>query len=424
MKNISINHIPVLVSSQIFPEEYDVPVLKYKMPILDRSSGEDRKLFEQIYRSKDGHLPLEGNLFEDLLNQLDGHPLSIILTATQAANAASWNTVLEHWEQAHQKTRNSRHNSRDAALMMSWNGVRDDDPFCTEIWGLSALCREELNYSDLMELAHDNKEEKGKFNTAIGKLRNASLIDWTENGTALKMLQPVKKAFFLLADKSEKISCVKRWYDYYSSILDKANNLKDMNRNKAHISVVENLSQILYFLEQMLLTVSDELPQLIVHFTLKAYNYFGYSAVSSAHILKKLACFGKKIRDNYLLANTLQSLGDLSSRLGDTDKALDYYSEAKELYEKEKDNLGLANTLQSLGMLYIIKNELHKSIDSLKKAKLLYEAEQEPYGASISCAILSKLVTEPDSKEYEKRAYELLEKLPDIMKEVILSILR
>ena len=212
MHNLSVNHIPVLVSSQIFPEEYDVPVLKYKMPILDRSSGEDRKLFEQVYRSKDGHLPLEGNLFEDLINQLDGHPLSIILTATQAANAASWNTVLERWEQAHQKTRNSRHNSLDAALMMSWNGVRDDEPFCTEIWGLSALCREELNYSDLMELSY-NYDEKEKFNTAIGKLRNASLIDWTENGTALKMLQPVKKAFFLLADESEKISCIKRWYD-------------------------------------------------------------------------------------------------------------------------------------------------------------------------------------------------------------------
>lgn len=44
--------IPVLLSSRVCPEEYDVLIWNHPLPPLDRSAEEDKRLFQEIYQSK------------------------------------------------------------------------------------------------------------------------------------------------------------------------------------------------------------------------------------------------------------------------------------------------------------------------------------------------------------------------------------
>ncbi|HHB11792.1 MAG TPA: tetratricopeptide repeat protein, partial [Chromatiales bacterium] len=79
-------------------------------------------------------------------------------------------------------------------------------------------------------------------------------------------------------------------------------------------------------------------------------------------------------------ANTLKSLGDLESRLGNIEAARAHYDAALPLYEAEQDRLGKANTLQSLG-------DLERRLGNIEAARAHYDAalnfyrkEQEPGG--------------------------------------------
>ncbi|HLL52186.1 MAG TPA: TIR domain-containing protein, partial [Myxococcaceae bacterium] len=66
-------------------------------------------------------------------------------------------------------------------------------------------------------------------------------------------------------------------------------------------------------------------------------------------------------------ANTLKSLGDLESQLGNVEKARGHYDAALPLYEAEQDRLGKANTLKSLG-------DLESRLGNVEKARGNYDA--------------------------------------------------
>ena len=66
-------------------------------------------------------------------------------------------------------------------------------------------------------------------------------------------------------------------------------------------------------------------------------------------------------------ANTLKSLGDLESRLGNIEAARGHYDAALPLYEAEQARLGKANTLQSLG-------DLERRLGNIEAARGHYDA--------------------------------------------------
>jgi tetratricopeptide (TPR) repeat protein len=79
-------------------------------------------------------------------------------------------------------------------------------------------------------------------------------------------------------------------------------------------------------------------------------------------------------------ANTLMSLGDLESRLGNVDAARRHYDAALPLYEAEQDRLGRANTLMSLGDLESRLGHVDAARRHYDAALHLYRLEQEPGG--------------------------------------------
>lgn len=411
--------LPVLLSSQVAPTSYDVPQNVLPLESLNRKDGKDRELFQDIYEEKKGHLPLEGRAFETLLQQLDGHPLSILLTATLAAHAPSWDNVLERWTHAQQKTSNSRHTSLDTALQAAWDAL-SPFPETIHLWGLIALYYGPLEYAQLMELA-ENEQEREQWEASIDQLCDACLVDWDETGAALVMLQPVKEGFFLLAEEYVVISCLVPWYNHYSPVLAQANDFHNPDRQAAHIYVVEHLPQMFHLLERMLAPERQEqLLPAIVPLVLTMYNYFSLSILQGLDILEKLLLvvqhqrgpslkglilarqadllshignhqgaeklyiqaetLHRKEGENLCLANTLLNRADLLSRTGQPQQALDLYAQAESLFRQQQDNLGLANTLRSRADLLSRTGQHSQALDLYTQAEILYRQEQDNLG--------------------------------------------
>ena len=371
--------LPVLLSSQVAPTCYDVPQNVLPLESLNRKDGKDRELFQDIYEEKKGHLPLEGQAFEDLLQQLDGHPLSIILTATLAAHAPSWENVLERWTHAQQKTSNSRHASLDTALQAVWDALSPSSE-TIHLWGLIALYYGPLEYTQLMELAK-NEQERQQWEASIDQLCDACLVDWDDTGAALVMLQPVKEGFFLLAEADEVVSCTLQWCSYYAPILEQTNNFHHSNYQISHTYVVEHLPQLFHLLERMLAPKWQErLYPATAFLTQKIRNYFQFSTLQGLDLLKKLLPFSQQQKNCPLEALISILLADLLSRTGQLQQALDLYSQAESLYRQEQDNLGLANTLFSRANLLSRTGQLPQALDLYAQAESLFCQLQDNLG--------------------------------------------
>ena len=378
--------LPVLLSSQVAPISYDVPQDVLPLESLNRKDGKDRELFQDIYEEKKGHLPLEGRAFETLLQQLDGHPLSILLTATLAAHAPSWDNVLERWTHARQKTSNSRHTSLDTALQAVWDAL-SPSPEAIHLWGLIALYYGPLEYPQLMELA-ENEQERQQWQSSIAELCGACLVDWDDTGAALVMLQPVKEGFFLLAEADEVISCILQWCRYYAPILEQANDRHDLNRQDAHIYVVEHLPQLFHLLERILAPEwQTKLSPTTESLAKKMHNYFQFSVLQGLGVLEKrlgvlekLLSFAQQQKNCPLEALISIFRADLLTHTGQFSQALDLYAQAESLFRQEHNNLGLANTLLSRADLLRRTRQLPQALDLYSQAETLYRQEQNDLG--------------------------------------------
>lgn len=371
--------LPVLLSSQVAPTSYDVSQNVLPLESLNRKDGKDRELFQDIYEEKKGHLPLEGKAFETLLQQLDGHPLSLLLTATLAAHAPSWENVLERWTHAQQKTSNSRHTSLDTALQAVWDALSPSSE-TIHLWGLIALYYGPLEYPQLMELAK-NEQEREQWTDSIAQLCDACLVDWDDTGAALVMLQPVKEGFFLLAEDGWVVLCILQWCNYYAPILNQANDRHNPSRQDAHTYVVEHLPQLFHLLERMLAPEwRRQLSSSIEFLTRKMRNYFQFSALQGLDILKKLLSFAQQQKNRSLEGLIAERQADLLSHTGQLPQTLDFYAQAESLYRQEQDNLGLANTLKSRADLLKRTGQLQQALDLYAQAETLYRQEKSNLG--------------------------------------------
>lgn len=406
--------LPVLLSSQVAPTSYDVPQNVLPLESLNRRDGKDRELFQDIYEEKKGHLPLEGQAFEILLQQLDGHPLSIILTATLAAHAPSWENVLERWTHAQQKTSNSRHTSLDTALQAVWDALSPSSE-TIHLWGLIALYYGPLEYTQLMELA-ENEQERQQWEASIAELCDACLVDWDDSRSALVMLQPVKEGFFLLAEEDEVFFCILQWFNHYAPILEQANDFQNSSRQAAHTYVVEHLPQLFHLLERMLTPEWQQQPSPVIEFiTNKMSNYFQFSVLQGLNILEKLLLFAQHQKNRSLAALISKKKADLLYFIGNHQGAEKLYIQAEILYRQEGDNQGLANTLRSRANLLGRIGLLPEALDLYTQAEALYRQEGDDLGLANTLRsqadLLGRTAHLPQAEELYTQAETLYRKL-------------
>ncbi len=112
-------------------------------------------------------------------------------------------------------------------------------------------------------------------------------------------------------------------------------------------------------------------------------------------------------------ANTLKSLGDLERRLGNIAAARAHYDAALPLYEAEQARLGKANTLQSLGDLERRLGNIAAARAHYDAALPLYEAEQDRLGKANTYASTARAMLAQGDWQGALDAYERALKLAD-----------
>ena len=150
-------------------------------------------------------VPDEREAFHELIYQLEGHPLAIVLTATQAKRQIHIKDMLGCWQQAKQESAvaGEKHESLKIALRVSWNSVKENHE-AVLIWGLLYYSVKDIPAAVFDKLRMGIEEEK--WREGLGTLIEANLVNITSDRSRITMLLPLKRQYKEFVSEEETIS--------------------------------------------------------------------------------------------------------------------------------------------------------------------------------------------------------------------------
>jgi tetratricopeptide (TPR) repeat protein len=105
-------------------------------------------------------------------------------------------------------------------------------------------------------------------------------------------------------------------------------------------------------------------------------------------------------------ANTLWELGDLATLSGDLEEARSRYEEALRIYRSIDENLGEANTLMHLGSLATLLGDLEEARSQYEEALRIYRSIDENLGEANTLMYLGDLALQTDNLEETRSRYD------------------
>ena len=369
------------------------------------------KLFTYIYDEVD---PEELPHLRRLIRQMEGHPLAIVLTATQAReHLMGLRTLLDRWDAVQEVYRgNERHTSLKNALALVWEEI-GDDPAAVIYWALHTTCVQPIPVE-----FHRWLVPTPEMQTGMDRLRIGSLV--RRDAAGISMLLPIKMQLpLLMADwEQSRPRALIRWAVGLTRLMQLADDRGNPARPEAHSLAIDLMPQVCHVLRE-LAELEEQGVDCLCSLLNEARNHYQYE-LSSLSVLLHLSeheiladrpsfrgvayrCAGdlqsllgqveqaleayaraeelyRKERNDLGLANTLRSRGGLQRRLGQVEQALEAYARAEELYRKERDDLGLANTLQSRGALQSRLGQVEQALEACAQAEELFRKERDDLG--------------------------------------------
>ncbi|KAF5067237.1 Tetratricopeptide repeat protein [anaerobic digester metagenome] len=395
MKEIRVD---MLISSREFPGDWEhKPVNLQPLP-----PPYDMKLFNQVCNFK---YP-DRDRIDELLVKLDGHPLAIVLVATQALYEPSISDVLKRWRDAESHSQNSRHDSLAIALKMSWNRIVNMPSAC-DIWGLLSIAKGDISGELLAEALERNElYTEQEWREGRSELIKSNLAFY-RNGL-LAMLIPIKRVCFQYANRNSAGGCERCIMLWSQALLNRVNNayIDNPDHELSHKNMILVLPEVLNVLIVLITADRTEATEgLLFHFCLRMSYYYQFS-LDSKDVLEQLcAYYHNKAGNQTLLANLLLSKGELLSLLGDIEGAKKAYEEAEPLYIDEQDNLGLANILQHKGDLLSRTGDIKGAEKAYGDAESLYIKEQNNLGLADLLRSKGELLGRIGDVEGAKKAY-------------------
>ena len=304
---------------------------------------------------------------------LSCHPLAIVLATSKTQNKRLLSELKDDLQRRipHQlrDDPDNPHRSISAALSLTLSGLERSSVSAQakELWAMLAQFKDEFS-DDLFSIAYGNRPECAEARLI---LRNFGLIG--EDNYA--MLEPIKteaRCFTQEINRASRSALLQT----LSMLFDKGSDHTSPDKQKWHEMSLRYLHPTLLLLAE---SSSDDF-EMVRAVVQSVFNYFQFSAHASLATLRELVQRYCVERDNLGLANVLQAMGDLESRLGDIDAAQKHYADAEQLYRAERDNLGLANVLQSMGDLKSQLGDIDAAITQYSIACGLYERVQAPIG--------------------------------------------
>ena len=362
-------------------------------------------------------VPEEREAFHELIYQLEGHPLAIVLTATQAKRQIHIKDMLGCWEQAKQESAVSgeKHESLKIALRVSWNSVKENRE-AVLIWGLLYYSVKDIPAAVFDRLRRETDEDK--WREGLGVLIDANLVNITSDRSRITMLLPLKRQYKEFVPETEDINreCLERWAECIIELLGTAEDRASEERLTAHYLVLDMLTQIFYIIEKIIaLKQPGDLKPLLNRIIMFGADYFR-NYLHRTDVVRDMLIFYHQCEnaENAILAVLYRTYADLLSRLGKVGEAEAQYKEAEELYRKEKADLGLANTLRSRGDLLSRLGKVEEAEAQYKEAEELYRKEKADLGLANTLQsqgdLLSRLGKVEEAEAQYKEAEELYRK--------------
>lgn len=358
--------------------------------------------------------PREKEDFRRLICQLEGHPLAIVLTATQARREIEIKDVLARWDQAKQDpaAAGKTHESLEIALRVSWNSVSENQE-AVFIWGLLYYSVKDIPAAVFERLRGEVEEER--WREGVSALIDANLLNVSRDREKVSMLLPLKKQYikFVPEDDPMHRRCLIMWAECINHLLETAGDLKSEERPSLHPIVIEILPQIYHIIVLIISRPGeDKAVENLNRMVKRGRNYFR-NYLQSTEILERLITFYasyKNTRESILpMLNKIY--GDLLRRQGELEEAEKRYSEAERLYKKKQDDLGLANTLKSRGDLLRRQGELEKAEEKYREAEELYRKERAALGLANTLKSQGDLLRRQGKLEEAGKKYREAEEL-------------
>ena len=379
------------------------------------------KLFVEKYYNKDQKNKAlkemkedERNSFRNLISELSGHPLAIILTALSGKDTYTISELQEIWlelEETIPGDKKDAHESFRLSVKLAWQNIKENK---------AAVIRWALHSHSIMPLDSETLKE---LNSALKK--SFSTIDWAKGKKALRdhgltyeteddkeqMLLALKKLFPKIGAEAEEAlkKAFSAWINVCGEILERGDNRKLSDRQACHDRALDFLPQCFNLAESCLDKEEEEKNVLLTTLLRSAYNFYQFDVINSIPLLNKLI---EKTDDDFPLRGRFYNrLGDLLRRTGEPKKALEAYDEAEKLSKSEQANLGLANVLSSRGDLLSRTGELEKALEAYDEAEKLYKSEQANLGLANVLSSRGNLLRRTGELEKALEAYDEAEEL-------------
>ena len=151
-----------------------------------------------------------------------------------------------------------------------------------------------------------------------------------------------------------------------------------------------------------------------------AHNYYQFDVVRSVPLLTRLT---QEVPEDFPLQSSwYKYLGDILSRTGKQEEALQAYDEAERLYRKENVNLGLANVLLCRGDLKFYSGNTLAAKKYYEKSLPLYRQEQDVESVCETLSLIMVCCKLLDNEEFETYKHELRELLSTLPAYVLRNI--
>ena len=374
---------------------------RLEIPTLSTEAACD--IFYSIYGN--GNRP---RIIDNLLQRLDFHALSITLLATTASdNMWSLDRVAKEWDEQREQVLRTDYNESLATtieLSLTSPTFRTLSPNARDLLGVVAFFPrgiDEKNLDWLFPTVPDRKNTFDKFCTLSLTYRNDGFIT---------MLAPIQDYLYPRDPKSSSFLCATK--DHYITRLslglspgqpgfDEARwiKLEDMN--------VEHLLDVFTSIDTSALDIWDACSHFMDHLywqkprqtvlrlkiealpddhSSKAKCLFYLSQLvgeagnraEEKRLLLRTLTLGREQKDNFRVAETLQSLSEVNRNLGLYSEGIPQAEEAFEMFKQLGNMKEQANCLDRLARLLLDDNQLDAAEDTvLRKIKLLPEKGQE-----------------------------------------------
>ncbi len=390
LQNLCGGGSSILVSSREIAADYETGAMTIEILGLERKPSVD--LFRKVFRMKGGSPDPSGSEFEELIGKLEGHPLAIVLSATLAARYPSCGDALGHWAKASQNAKNSRHNSLETALRLSWDAVANA-PLAHELWGVMALTPGDLPRSELDELADLSGTDPRDWVDAYARLRDASLMPPSGDGS-LSMLRPVREAFFYLTSDDIVDRCLGLLTVRLVGIIKADDNGSGIlgtgaGDAHAHAHALASLPRALFLLGRSLglRGLRAGAPALVRALV----NHYQFDWEASRPVLDALLRAAREAGDDALAALAARTSAGCAmhqGRLGDAGSLLE---EAERLHREAGDGLGKANDLQVRAELAMRLGDLDGAGTLLEEAEGLHRDAGDALGEANDLLLRAEL---------------------------------